>query len=497
MSLYSRAKKGLGILALAGAAYIGSSSLEQRVYAAEPDENIVAAVPQPFVGRTPKNDKEAIEQMYSYSFDHENWAKVVDLGRDNANGYFASLANDKSSGRINTAFTLLKKEYLDKAKTYNQVFGREIDQPFITWTEAMLKKVKDNQLKTYLLMNVVDTTQSLEEFTRRVNDLETRDHELAGQYKIAEKKLNLRLLPGGVEYWLGTATKAEVDTLLLEFPSIHPSQAYSQIPGSGWKTREESVLVGAFELADSEKSPIPIRDIGLYALKDRVKDIASKQGFIEKDLVGVIKEEEWEQAARGSKTKRYSIYGSVENIKNLAEINGITAIHTQLFFLRNSGGKTYLSGDELLRKTPLDRSPYGFIGMAGNCAEITEGEARRALNTTPSVDETTVENLIPRRDAAIVKGDSSLRRIEDKSAVWQTGIAIYRSKDVMLLWNMGISSRAVTSPFGVSNAYGDYWSSTRIRVAFPKKVKEAASTPIAPPNPPDTRTVDPKLPKNK
>src|SRR3989344_291507 len=446
MSLYSRAKKGLGILALAWASYIGNPSLEARVYAAEPEDNIVAAVPQPFAGRTPKNEKEAVEQMYSYSFDHDNWAKVVDLGRDNANGYFASLANDKSSSRVNAAFTLLKKEYLDKAKAYNQVFGREIDQPFITWTESMLKKVKDNQLKAYLLINVVDTTQSLEEFTRRINDLETRDHELASQYRNAEKKLNLRLLPGGVEYWFGaTDGKAGIDKLVAEVAlhkmSLHSinrlkqEYVYSQIPGSGWKIREESVLVGAFELIDSEKSVLPIMG-GLYSLKDKAKDIANKQGFTGKDLVSIIKEEEWEQGARGSKTKRYSIYGSLDHIKTLAELNSVKDLMTDFFYLED-GGRKYLSEAELIRKTPLDKSPYGLIGMVGNFGEVTEGEAKRAMNATPSDEERTAYAIVPRSDGAIEKG---------AILIWH--------HDYPLVWEVRISNRHILNPF--KELHGSY-----------------------------------------
>lgn len=475
MSLYERAKRGLGILALAGASYIGSNSLESRVYADEPAGNIVAAVPA-FRGRVPKNTNEAIEQMYSYDFDSDNWAKVVDLGRDNANGYFASLMNDKTPDRINSTFNLLKKEYLAQSKKYSDTFGREVDQEFIKSTESMIKKVKDNTLKTYLLMNVVDTTQSLEEFTRRVQDIDSRDHDLANQYKLAEKKLNLRLLPGGVEYWFGTATKAEVDKLMTQVSDIvHPIHAYSQIPGSGWKTRGDSVLVGEFEITDPEKSSKPITGFGLNTLKEKARAIALRQGFNDDTLVGAITEEEWEQAARGSKTKRYTLYGSMDNLKTIAEING--RYPNELFHLE--GSWNFLNESELIKKTPLDRSPYGLVGMVGNCAEFTVGKAKRELNTTPSDDERTADSIVTRYgDWAIEKG--GFVGPGYRPLIWSAGIS-----------NRGVANDAIPSSSGLPPREV-YFETTRMRVAFPKKLKEASSTPIAPPNPPETRTVDPK-----
>lgn len=503
MSLYERAKRGLGILALAGASYVGSSSLESRVYAAEPNESV--QVP----GGMPANSEEAINNLFLYDL---NGQGVIDRGRNLANNYFAKLSRVDEKYNPNqeiklAELTTVRKDLVNAFgkldavawATFNEyasILGSNMkdDSDLIKSRELRFrqeqnKKVtKQNALLStrsmgYALIDLVDKTESMEETTRRLKWLKENDVSSFELYKRAINNLDLVLVPGGIEFYLGTETKQEVDDILIGSLSNDRTRKHqhTQVLGHGWHENKTASLVGRFEWTNDSANPNvkPVGWLDYDGFSEQIWKKSQEIGFKDKSLIKLIDENTWEQFARGTHNRKSFVTGDASKPTD--------------FNLKGAAGERFgLSKSDILRNFPLDLSGYGMIASAGNFSELTDSNMRRDMNiTSPSDEEKELYGSFQKNDLRVIKGAIASLELKQGDFTILNGNAT----DITILAYAANMSCRTPSPYP---QYKNTHMTTRARVLFPEdmgKQKTVPSSPPvvgqAPPNPPETRTVEP------
>ncbi len=414
----------------------------------------------------PKTIDDAIGMLFAYDVDGPG---VIDRGRDKANDFLSHEQLDLKE--IESAFSKIREissKVLDSwEKTLSNPEDRGYSRRLAERTEfekdcisnfAKKFSYEKSAQKRFRLRSLVDRVQSLEETVNRLERMRSHDPRNFRVYRNAIINLDLVTIPGGIQFYYGTATLKEIEDMIKDYKSNVLDQEKTQILGNGWKARNETVLVGRFEMTENplDSKSKAISGLNYSEFKKKAKELAENEG-IDQDHAGIIDEEAYEQAMRG--TQGRNIYTS-----------GFMA-KPEWFNVRiTTKEEPYLTEADYLKNKELwnSFSPYGLIAGSCNYDEIVQGTFRRPMNTTPTEEErevwrwaessTRYRTLLQR---AVAKGSFALKIPEDAPKEAR--------EEKPVEYAAAISKRTVANFEQADSANGRSTDASRMMVRFPKK----------------------------
>lgn len=414
----------------------------------------------------PKTIDDAIGMMFSYEIDGN---LVIDRGRDKANDFLSH--EPLGANELESAFSKIREISGKVIESWEKTLAAPEDRGYTRRLAGRVEFENDcigsfakrfsyekSAQKRYRLMDLVDRTESLEETVKRLEAMKKTNLMDFNTYRKAIINLDLVTIPGGTQFYFGTATLKEVEDMTKDCKSDVIDQEKTQILGNGWKARNETVLVGRFEMTENpiDQKSKAINGLSYYEFIKKAKMIAEKEG-IDPENTGIIDEETYEQAMRGTQNRRKYTSGNIAK--------------PEWFNLRIMAKEDpYMTEADYLKSKELWNgfSPYGLIAGSCNYDEIVQGTFRRPMNATPTEEEKEIWKWMESSSRAgtlfqraVSKGSFALRIPEDAPKEAMEGKPIE--------YAAAISRRTVANFDKADSANGRSTDTSRIMIKFPKK----------------------------